>query len=34
MTGSEVTPVLERPDFIRESVWRHLDEGTEPAGSS
>lgn len=32
MTGSsaEVTPVHERPDFIRESVWRHLDERTEP----
>jgi hypothetical protein len=22
--------MLERPDFIRESVWRHLDEQTEP----
>ena len=30
MTGSEVTPVLERPDFIRESVWRRLGERTEP----
>jgi Phosphotransferase enzyme family len=25
----EVTSVLERPDFVRDSVWRLLDEGTE-----
>jgi aminoglycoside phosphotransferase (APT) family kinase protein len=24
------TSVLERPDFVRDSVWRRLDEGTEP----
>ena len=30
MTGSEVTPVLERDDFIRDAVWRRLGERTEP----
>ncbi|MGH3033319.1 MAG: hypothetical protein ACRDON_02020, partial [Gaiellaceae bacterium] len=28
--SQEITSVLERPDFVRDSVWRRLGEGPEP----